>query len=742
MKVTLNALREWISINQDVNKLAQLLSLSGLEVDGLHPLENGDYLIDINLTPNRSDCLSVQGLAREIGALTQTPCIEHPIPVIRETCTDQKTVTLQSQDCPIYSGRVFLDIDNTKPTPAFITQRLEQLGVRSISLIVDIANYVMYEQGEPLHAFDLAKVGQQMCVRDAKKGEQLELLDGTIAQLDERSLVIADEHQVLALAGVMGGASSGVALDTRAFFLECAHFVPQRIAGKTRLFGIFSDGAYRFERGVDPALINQAMARASELILEFAGGRAGPVTTSGQAPKLQKNILLRYSKINRMLGLHFPKDQVQPILERLGMQVKLLSPSLRVEAPSLRVEAPSLRVEAPSLRAKRGNPGSNANSSTEPGLLRFARNDGASTRNDGACARNDAQDDSWEVISPSFRFDISMEMDLIEELARVYGYQHIPSHPPQMSLKAIATPEDRLTSDKLRSLCVARGYHGVITYSFVDHTTQELITGQPGLPLLNPMSSQMDVMRVGLLPGLLQALCYNQNRQQMQVRLFELGLCFIPEGEHLHQRPFIAGVLSSIQPDKHWQLPKRELNFYDLKGDVEALLAQTGRADAFAWCKGAHPALHPGQSALLMHQQNVIGFIGQLHPQVAMQLDLKGKVFVFELQLEALLNSKTPRFLDVTKFPSIRRDLALVVNRNVAAQDLCQLVRECVPELLQEVKIFDVYEGQNIAPDKKSVAMGIVLQSNNRTLNDEQINALIQTVIQALENKFQATIRN
>ncbi|MFA6037951.1 MAG: phenylalanine--tRNA ligase subunit beta [Legionellales bacterium] len=673
MKVTEHWLREWVNPKQNIKEIDELLSLSGLEVDALHDLPNNDHLIDINLTPNRGDCLSIHGVARELAVLTQTKLMPMISPSVDVTFSDQKIVKLDSIDCLLYSGRIIRNIDNTRPTPAFIQERLEQLGVRTISLIVDIANYVMFEIGQPLHAFDLNKIGQQIIVRDAKLGESLKLLDETIAQLDERTLVIADEKNPLALAGVMGGLESGVTLDTTAIFLESAHFLPQRIAGKTRLFGINSDGAYRFERGVDPALAAIAMERASALILEYAGGQAGPVTLKGELPAEKPPILLRFERIKRLLGMDFPKDQIVPILERLGMKLV-------------------------------------------------------------------AQENTWQVIPPSFRFDITMEADLIEELARVYGYHHIPTHMGALPLNAISVPEEKLTDDKLRALCVARGFNELITYSFVDHAVQELLTGKQGLPLLNPMSSQMDVMRVSLLPGLLQALCYNQNRQQMQMRLFEIGLCFIPEGDKLTQEFYVAGVLSSQQADKHWQIPKRDANFYDIKGDVESLLALTG--GAFTWQAGQHPALHPGQSAIILKDNRPKGFAGQLHPHIAKQLGLKGKVFVFEIAREVLLNTKTPRYFELSKFPSIRRDLALIVDKTVAAQDLCSVVAQQSQGLLQDVTIFDVYIGPGIAPDKKSVAMAIILQSPDRTLNEAQINALMQNIINALETTYQATIRN
>ncbi len=673
MKVTAHWLREWVNPKQNIKAIADILTLSGLEVDALHDLPNDDHLIDINLTPNRGDCLSIHGVARELAALTQTPLIvkkESSVPV---TIDDKKTIKLDSLDCPFYSGRVILNVDNTRPTPKFIQDRLEQLGVRTISLIVDIANYVMFELGQPLHAFDLEKIGSTIIVRDGKPGESLTLLDETIAQLDARTLVIGDEKNPLALAGVMGGNDSGVGLETKSIFLESAHFLPQRIAGKTRLFGINSDGAYRFERGVDPKLAQIALERVSALILEYAGGKAGAVTIAGQIPSDKKSITLRLERINRLLGMDFPKDQVVPILERLGMKVT----------------------------------------------------------------------DEWQVIPPSFRFDINIEADVIEELARVYGYQHIPTHMSAFPIQALAVPETKLTEEELRALCMSRGYHEQITYSFVDHTIQELLTGHTGLPLLNPMSSQMDVMRMSLLPGLLQALCYNQNRQQTHVRLFELGLCFIPKADNgLKQQHKIAGVLCSQQADKHWQLPKREANFYDIKGDVESLLALTGLAETFTWQAGQVRALHPGQSALLLHNNVCVGYVGQLHPKLAKQLDLKGKVFVFELERDVLLTCKTPRYRELSKFPSIRRDLAIVVDKKVAAQDLCQIVKQQLGGLLQEITIFDVYEGPGIMPDKKSVAMAVMMQSPDRTLAESEINAWIQQVIDALAKTYQATIRN
>jgi len=673
MKVTESWLREWVNPKQDIIAITDLLSLSGLEVDAVHTL-GADHVLDINITPNRGDCLSVKGLARELAALTEgdlTPVDCAPVPV---TIDEQLPVHLASKDCPIYQGRIIRGIDNTRPTPEYITDRLQQLGVRSVSLIVDLANYVMLELGQPLHAFDLAKVGKKITVRDAKAGEQLILLDETVAKLDERTLVIADDEQVLALAGVMGGLESGVSLTTNAIFIESAHFLPQRIAGKTRLFGINSDGAYRFERGVDPNLIHAGLEHVSSLILQHAGGTAGPITQAGQLPAPKPAISLSLKNITRLLGMPFPERMVSPILQRLGMHV-------------------------------------------------------------------DAHAQTWQVNSPSFRFDIALEEDLIEELARVYGYHHIPSVPPQLALEALPVPEEWLVPDRLRQLLLARGYHELITYSFVDHAVQALVTGSnEALMLLNPMSSQMDAMRTSVLPGLLQALCYNQNRQQMQMRLFEIGLCFLSGGES--QTQFIAGVLSSQQPDKHWQVSSKEANFYDIKGDVEALLALTGKADEFTWQPGHHPALHPGQSAVLMRGDDRLGIVGQLHPHIAKQLDIKGKVFLFELQLDGLLRTRTPHYVGISKFPAVRRDLAVIVDKTVAAQDLCLAVKQQATELIKEIKIFDVYEGKGIAPNKKSVALGIVLQAQDRTLADTEINTLMQQVVKALEHTYQATIRD
>lgn len=676
MKIIESWLREWVNPKQDAATLAELLSLSGLEVDALHANEN-DHLFDINITPNRGDCLSIKGVAREVAALTETKLTPLQIPAVNAQHNDLLKVTLQSADCPVYQGRIIRGVDNNRPTPEFITKRLTELGVRSISLIVDIANYVMFELGQPLHAFDLSKIDTQIIVRDAKKGEHLTLLDETTAQLDERTLVIADSHKPLALAGVMGGLESGVTLATTDIFLESAFFNPKRIAGKTRLYGINSDGAYRFERGVDPSLHPEALERATALILEYAQGIAGPVTLAGQNPARPSAILLRAQRINQLLGLDFPSEIVAPILQRLNMQV----------------------------------------------------------------TKHTTQETAWQVIPPSFRFDITREEDLIEELARVYGYQHIPASAPKDIISAIAVPEERITPERLRSRAVDRGYYELICYSFVEHAIQQLFTQQEPLTLLNPMSSQMDVMRMSLLPGLLQALCYNQNRQQTQMRLFELGLCFLPQSHGLVQQQFIAGVLSSQQTDKHWQLSKRDANFYDIKGDVEALLALTGRASEFSWQQGQHQALHPGQTAQLMHQGFVVGWVGQLHPQIAKQLDVKGKVFVFELQLDVLLNGKTPAFAGISKFPAIRRDLSMLVDSRVPAQDLCKVVSDTLPGLLQDVKIFDVYQGEGIAKNMKSVAMAMLLQAP-KTLVDAEINALIEKVIQALEQTYQVIIRD
>lgn len=637
-----------------------------------------DQLIEVDLTPNRSDCLGLAGIAREVGVLNRCAVDVPAIHPVKETVPDIFPVeVLAPADCPRYVGRVIRGIDPHARTPLWMQERLRRSGIRSLGPLVDVTNYVLLELGQPMHAFDLAQLEGGIQVRRARPQETLTLLDGRQLTLDEGTLVIADHRKALALAGIMGGIDSGISDTTRDLFLESAFFAPQAIAGRARRHGLHTDASHRYERGVDPQLQRRAMERATALLLEIVGGQPGPVievVAEAHLP-LRQPITLRAARIERMLGVEIPTDDIVDILVRLGMQV-------------------------------------------EP-------------------AGSD-----WRVTAPSFRFDIANEADLIEELARVYGYSRIPSTRPRAQVAMIPQPEAKVGVERLRGILVDRGYQEAITYSFVDPEMQRLLDPENApIALANPISADLSVMRTTLWAGLVRALAYNQNRQQSRVRLFETGLRFTQGPEGLRQEPGIAGLISGSVYPEQWGEPERPVDFYDLKGDVEALLEATGRADEFRFVAARHPALHPGQTARIERAGNLVGWLGTLHPEIERELDLMGPVLLFELDLAAVQEGAVPQFRELSVFPSVRRDIAVVLGEQVPTQAVCDCVRATAGERLQSLELFDVYRGKGIDSGRKSLALGLILQDSSRTLTDSDVEAVIERVVAELKQKFGATLR-
>ncbi|NOX09949.1 MAG: phenylalanine--tRNA ligase subunit beta [Gammaproteobacteria bacterium] len=642
-------------------------------------LQLDDQVIEVDLTPNRGDCLGIAGVAREVATLCE---IEVNVPSIDEvnvTLNDELKVSVSVPEaCPRYLGRVIKGIDVSAPTPIWMQERLRRAGLRSIDVVVDITNYVLLEWGQPMHAFDLAKLDGGLDVRYASEGETLGLLDGKDINLTSDTLVIADQKAVRAIAGIMGGASSGVSLQTRDLFLECAFFSPLTIAGKARSYGMQTDSSHRFERGVDPQLQALAMQRATGLLLDLAGGEAGSVTEicSQQDLPQQKAILLRRQRIMRVLGIEPGDAEVESILQRLGMVLQ-------------------------------------------------------------------GVDDGWEVTAPSFRFDIAIEADLIEEIARVYGYNQLPSRRPVASMNMRAVSEQQVSVDQLRDLMVHRGYQEAISYSFVDPEMQvRLHPGQEAVSLANPISSEMSVMRVSLWSGLLKALEYNVNRQQSRVRLFEYGMRFVPQGDDIKQDNIMSGVLYGARDPEQWSASAAKFDFYDVKNDVEALLDLASCHGRLVFQAANHPALHPGQTADILLDGNRVGCLGRIHPGVAKDLGVPEQVYLFELERAAIQQGNLAHYKTVSKFPAIRRDLAIIVDEAVSAQQIMTEIRSCQPDYLQDMILFDIYQGKGIEIGLKSVALGLILQDYSRTLTDEDVDRVITKVTAHLTNKLAAKLRD
>lgn len=645
-------------------------------------LQLDDNAIEVDLTPNRADCLGMLGLAREVGVLNKLDVCQPEVSAVAPTIDEQRAITLQApQACPRYLGRVIRNINVGATTPLWMVEKLRRSGIRSIDPVVDVTNYVLVELGHPMHAFDLAKIDGGIVVRLAKPEEKLVLLDASEVALNPQTLVIADEQKALAMAGIFGGLNSGVTKDSRDIFLESAFFAPLEMAGRARQYGLHTDASHRYERGVDPELQRTAMERATALLLDIVGGEAGPVVEAKSDEHLPKaaQIKLTRQKLDRILGIHIDTATVTEIFSRLGFAVS-------------------------------------------------------------------EQADSWQVTVPTYRFDISISEDLIEEVARVYGYNSIPNVAPVASLAMRDHREADISVHSLRDLLVDRGYQEAITYSFVDPKVQQvLFPGVDALVLPNPISADMSAMRLNLWPGLLQAVQYNQNRQQNRIRLFEYGLKFIPDAAAeggVRQVPVIGGIIVGSYGNEHWTMQERAVDFYDVKGDVEALLSKTSASDEFSFAKGEHSALHPGQTAALLRNGQQVGLLGALHPEAERKLGIKGKAFLFELELAAFGDKHIVSAQEISKYPANRRDLAIVVKSDVRFSDILATIRKVGGNQLVDLKLFDVYTGQGVAEGMKSLAIALTLQDKTRTLEDKDIQQVVASVVQALGDEFNATLRD
>jgi len=636
-----------------------------------------DAVLSLELTPNRGDCLSVAGLARETAAVfaiaLDEPAIE-PAPV---TSKARIGVRIDSRkDCPRYAGRVIEGIDPGAHTPDWMRERLRRSGIRSIHPVVDVTNYVMVELGQPMHAFDLAKLNgvaaeavPTIRVRRAQAGESLKLLDERDYAFTPDDLLIADAGRPLALAGVMGGMPSGVSGETTAIFLESACFAPELVAATGRRLKLPSDALYRFERGVDPSLQRRALERATALVLEICGGRAGPVTEAGITKPKPVTVKLRHERLNRLLGYAIPAAEVERLLKRLGIGVRKLGKA------------------------------------------------------------------GWVATIPSHRYDLRLEVDLIEEVARLYGYERIPARPYAAQLPPAAVPERRPV-DLARDRLASRGWQEVVTYSFVDAKLEAVLApGARAIPLDNPIADTLALMRTTLWSGLLPAWRYNQQRQRKRVRLFEIGVCFREQDGRVVETETLALLAAGAAAPEQWGLPARPVDFFDVKADVEALMADLG------FERGEHPALHPGQTARITGGGAAVGWLGALHPRLVRELDLPEAPVLLELDTRALAAARLPRPAAPSEFPASRRDLALVLREQVSAGELLRLVRESGGKLLKDTGVFDVYRGAGLPNGFKSVALSLIFQDNSRTLTDQEVESAVEAVTQRLQAGLGATIR-
>lgn len=671
-----------LGIDVESDGIMELAEDAVLGTDFREFLGLNDVTVDVDLTANRADCFSIRGMAREVGVLNRADVTEPVVETVATSIEDKVSIEVKAPAaCPRYLGRIVKNVNVQAETPLWMQEKLRRCGIRSIDPVVDITNYVLLEQGQPMHAFDLAKIEGGIIVRLAEQGEKLTLLDGTEAELNADTLVVADHNKALAIAGIFGGEDSGVSTETKDVLLECAFFAPDHIRGRARSYGLHTDSSMRFERGVDYALQANAMERATQLLVEICGGEVAPVVAAESEADLPKpnKVALRRTKLDNLLGHHIADADVVEILERLGLSVE-------------------------------------------------------------------TTDEGWLAVAPTWRFDIAIEQDLIEEVGRIYGYDNIPNQHPAAALKMHNHVEADLPLKRVRDLLVDRGYHEAITYSFVEPEQQKLVVpGVEPLVLPNPISADMSAMRLGLIQGLLNTVVHNQKRQQPRVRLFEYGLRFIPceSAENgMRQEPMLAGVIAGTRGEEHWDIETNTVDFFDLKGDLEAILELSANEKTYSFAAAKHPALHPGQSAAIIVDGKEVGVIGTVHPELERKFGLNGRTIVFEIEWSAINKKVIPEAVQLSKFPSNRRDIAVVVDDAIASGDIVDACLEQGGEFLKDAKLFDVYVGKGVEEGKKSLAIALTLQSVERTLEDADIAGAVEAIVAHVSEKFGATLRD
>ena len=665
-----------LTISEDNDGLMELPADAPIGADIREYLSLDDQVIELGLTPNRADCLSVRGIARDVAVAFDETLNETAIAPVESTIADTFPVAIEATaKCPRYLGRVIKNVDLSGPTPDYMRERLERAGLRSIDAAVDVTNYVLLELGQPLHAFDLDQLNGGIVVRECKPDEVLTLLDGTEQALEPGTLVIADHTQPLALAGIMGGADSGVSESTTNLFLESAFFTPELMAGRARSYGLHTDASHRYERGVDFQLQREAMERATQLFIDAVGGEPGPVTEVASDADLPVNeaLLLREAQIEKLLGIKIDRVEVERILEGLGFWVV-------------------------------------------------------------------GHQQGWLCTAPSWRFDMGLEVDLIEELARIIGFDAIPSQPIKANLIPLAVPETARALRLAKNDLVARGYFEAVTFSFVAPELQAHFDPELSpIALKNPISADLAVMRTSLIPGLLKAIAHNASRQQSRVKLFETGLKFMP-GEGTEQIPMLAIAVSGLRDLEGWSTDKTAADFFDVKGTVEGLLANLG--DRLTFEASVFPGLHDGQSAAILVDGKCVGRIGAVHPSVRKVMGIPANTVVAEVLQSVVNEVAMPAYDDISKYPETRRDLALVADKSAASAEVLSTIRKAAGSLLTKLDLFDVYEGAGLAEGKKSLAIGLTFQDQSRTLDESEVSSAVDQVLDSLKEKLGIELRS
>jgi phenylalanyl-tRNA synthetase beta chain len=680
MKLSYAWLQEWVDVPWDASELGSRLTMAGFELEGIETLPH-DCILSLNVTPNRGDAMSVLGLAREVAALSGKALTGPAIASVPTAITDAFPMDVEVPEaCPTLVGRVIRGVDNHIATPAWMQERLQSAEIRSVNPIVDVTNYVLLELGQPMHAYDRSTLRGEIRVRAARAAERLQLLDSRLVDLDTDMLVIADREGAVGLAGIMGGARTAVAADTRDVFLEVAYFSPSAIRGRARRLGLHTDASQHFERGVDPTLQKRAMERTSALLIEIAGGEAGPVAVleSVEHQPLRPEVLMRGAQLARLLGTTIDPKEVAAALGALQMKMR--------SVPS-----------------------------------------------------------GWQVTPPAHRFDITIEPDLIEEVARMIGYAAIPEREGAAAHHFRELIKGQPAEAQVLEVMSARGYYEAITYAFTDPALQlRLFPERASVALANPIANDLSVMRVSLWPGLLRAAAENQRRQQERVRLLEHGVCFRFERGAMTEVDALAALACGPRLPEQWGVPREmraAVDFFDLKADLEALIAATGAEDDFAFQPAELSCLHPGRAARVLRQGRQVGWLGELHPALARELDFTYVPILFEVDFYDALRLKRAPFRDVSRFPLVRRDLAIVVDENVSLSALRERVTLSASSLLTQCRVFDVYRGPGLETGTKSIALGLIFQDISRTLTDEDVDSTVASIIAGLRASLNAKIR-
>jgi len=680
MKLSTNWINEHCGSKFTSSELVNQLTMSGVECEIIKQKNN--KIIKFDITPNRADCFSVRGIVNELiamGLIKQRKRVSQSAKVEHDSILKTKIIT--PKDCPVFATRIIKNINSSARTPKDIKDKLKESGYKSINIIVDLTNYVMLTLGQPLHAYDLKYINSPMVVRKAKKKESIALLDGSIKILNENYLMIADQNNLLGIAGIMGGLNSSITDKTKNIAIESAYFNPETIMGCPRELNLHSEASLRFERGVDPTIQVEAIEVFTLLLNKIAGGENGPINTQiaqKHTPK-NKTINLRKNKIKNILGITIPNAKIVSILKNLKMNVK----------------------------------------------------------------ENDFGYQGWSVIAPSYRFDINDECDLIEEIARIYGYDNI-TESIENEPSTFINESNRLKNKKdLYNIMNALGYSEVINYSFVSPVMNDLNQSKIGhsMDLQNPLSIEMSVMRNSLLPGLINNLMHNLKRQHKNIRLLEIGKVFTGTKNKIIESEKISALIYGLRNQEQWGYSSNSVDYYDMKGHLDILFESLNIYKSITYKKTKHKMLHPGKSAQIVFNNKIIGHIGCLNPEIVLDLNLKNEPIVFEIDYSILNNRIAHNFKELNYFPSSRRDISILLPLDIEINTIIRSINSLNINELSDVLVFDIYEGKSIQSKKKSISLGLIFQSKSRTLTDEQIDEFMTNINQNIQSTFEITIR-